>query len=104
MIRIVIAGPRGRMGREAVSLVHHTEHFELVAVVDRMNEGKTLAELDGFPAIEAPIFTDLERCLQTVQADVLIDLTTPEVGKTSYRNRIALWRSACCWHDRIYRR
>ncbi|MCL6617315.1 MAG: 4-hydroxy-tetrahydrodipicolinate reductase [Anoxybacillus ayderensis] len=81
MIRIVIAGPRGRMGREAVSLVHHTEHFQLVAVVDRMNEGKTLAELDGFPAIEAPIFTDLERCLQTVQADVVIDLTTPEVGK-----------------------
>ncbi|MGX1900750.1 dihydrodipicolinate reductase [Thermolongibacillus altinsuensis] len=81
MIRIIIAGPRGRMGREAVSLVHKTEHFELVAVVDRINEGKTLADLEGFPPLSVPIFTDLERCLQQVEADVLIDLTTPEVGK-----------------------
>ncbi|MED4831974.1 4-hydroxy-tetrahydrodipicolinate reductase, partial [Geobacillus stearothermophilus] len=31
-IRIVIAGPRGRMGREAVALVQKTDHFELAAV------------------------------------------------------------------------
>ena len=33
-IKIVIAGPRGRMGSEAVKLVEKTDNYELVAVVD----------------------------------------------------------------------
>jgi 4-hydroxy-tetrahydrodipicolinate reductase len=80
-IKIAIAGPRGRMGREAVSLVHNTEHFELVAVIDRMNDGKSLSTVDGFAGIDVPIYTDIERCFQEVKPDVLIDLTTPEIGK-----------------------
>ncbi len=31
-IKIIIAGPRGRMGSEAVKLVSKTDHFELIAV------------------------------------------------------------------------
>jgi 4-hydroxy-tetrahydrodipicolinate reductase len=80
-IKIVVAGPRGRMGREAVSLVHNTEHFQLVAVIDRMNDGQSLSAVDGFAGIDVPIYTDIERCFQEVKPDVLIDLTTPEVGK-----------------------
>jgi 4-hydroxy-tetrahydrodipicolinate reductase len=79
-ITIIIAGPRGRMGREAVNLVNSTEHFELIAVVDHKNEGMKLSELDGFPPLDVPIYTNLETCLQHKSADVLIDLTTPEVG------------------------
>lgn len=79
-IKIVIAGPRGRMGREAVKLVNETNHFELTAVVDHKYGGLKLSDLDGFSNVDVPIFTDLEKCLQTVKADVLIDLTTPEVG------------------------
>jgi 4-hydroxy-tetrahydrodipicolinate reductase len=80
-IKIVVAGPRGRMGREAVSLVHNTEHFQLAAVIDRMNDGQSLSAVDGFSGIDVPIYTDIERCFQEVKPDVLIDLTTPEVGK-----------------------
>ena len=79
-IKIVIAGPRGRMGREAVKLVCDTDHFELKAVVDHKFGGMKLSDLDGFSQINTPIFTDLEKCLQDVEADVLIDLTTPEFG------------------------
>lgn len=87
-VRIVIAGPRGRMGREAVNLVEKTEDYELVAVLDHLNEGKLLSEVDGFGNIDVPIFTDIKKCLAEVQADVLIDLTTPEAGK--YHTKIAL--------------
>lgn len=87
-IKVAIAGPRGRMGREAVTLVHQTEHFELVAVIDRKYDGKDLAELDGFSGIHAPIYTDIERCFQETKPDVLIDLTTPESGK--YHTELAL--------------
>lgn len=87
-IKVVVAGPRGRMGREAVSLVHHTEHFQLVAVIDHINDGKNLADVDGFAGIHAPIYTDIERCFREAKPDVLIDLTTPEAGK--HHTEIAL--------------
>jgi 4-hydroxy-tetrahydrodipicolinate reductase len=79
-VKIVIAGPRGRMGREAVQLVRDTENYELAGVIDRKHEGMKLAELEGFPESDALIYTDFEKCLQEVEPDVLIDLTTPEVG------------------------
>ncbi|MGD6873970.1 4-hydroxy-tetrahydrodipicolinate reductase [Sutcliffiella horikoshii] len=80
-IKIILAGPRGRMGKEAVDLIHNTEHFQLVACLDRVNEGKLLSEVEGFPNIDAPIYNDPRTCFQEVEADVLIDLTTPEIGK-----------------------
>jgi 4-hydroxy-tetrahydrodipicolinate reductase len=79
-IKIIIAGPRGRMGSEAVSLVNSTEQFQLIAVVDHKNDGMMLSDLEGFPSLDIPIYTDLEKCLQDNSADVLVDLTTPEVG------------------------
>src|SRR5699024_2133686 len=79
-IKIVVAGPRGRMGQEAVKLVNDTENFELVAVLDRKNNGGNLADLAGFNGIDAPIYTDIADCLQNVDADVLVDLTIPETG------------------------
>lgn len=80
-IRIVLAGPRGRMGIEALKLIQETEQFELAAAVDRLHEGKYISEIEGLPSIQAPIFTDIEKCFQEVQADVLVDLTTPEIGR-----------------------
>ncbi|OCA90912.1 4-hydroxy-tetrahydrodipicolinate reductase [Bacillus sp. FJAT-27225] len=79
-IKIVIAGPRGRMGSEAVKLAADTPHFDLVAVLDRSNNGLTLGELGNFPLSDVPVFSDIEECLQAVNADVLIDLTVPEAG------------------------
>ncbi|MGN1402453.1 MAG: 4-hydroxy-tetrahydrodipicolinate reductase [Bacillus sp. (in: firmicutes)] len=79
-VKIVVAGPRGRMGREAVQLVQETGQFELVAVIDRKNNGGNLKDVDGFNYVDAPIYADVDDCFRNVKADVLIDLTTPEVG------------------------
>ncbi|WP_147533770.1 4-hydroxy-tetrahydrodipicolinate reductase [Bacillus marasmi] len=87
-IKIVVAGPRGRMGREAVQLVARTENYQLVAVIDHKHSGKTLAELDGFTGLETPIYDNIEQCFQEHKPDVLIDLTTPEVGM--YHTKTAL--------------
>ncbi|MDQ0244029.1 4-hydroxy-tetrahydrodipicolinate reductase [Bacillus fengqiuensis] len=80
-IRIVLAGPRGRMGVEALKLIQETEQFELAAAVDRLHEGKYISDIEGLPSIQASIYTDIEKCFQEVQADVLVDLTTPEIGR-----------------------
>jgi 4-hydroxy-tetrahydrodipicolinate reductase len=80
-IRIIIAGPRGRMGREAVQLTAGTSHFELIAVIDHKHDGRMLRDLDGFHSLpNVPVYSDIEKCFQENEADVLIDLTTPEVG------------------------
>ncbi|MFB4163394.1 4-hydroxy-tetrahydrodipicolinate reductase [Alteribacillus sp. JSM 102045] len=79
--RIIIAGPRGKMGKEAVQLVHETKDFHLAAAVDSKNNGKKIKELSGMPDEDAVIYDDMETCLEETEADVLIDLTTPAAGK-----------------------
>lgn len=73
-IKIVIAGPRGRMGQEAVKLVNETEHFTLSAVLDKINDGEWFQD-------QVRTYTTPEQCFAETSPDVLIDLTTPEVGK-----------------------
>ncbi|QED48415.1 4-hydroxy-tetrahydrodipicolinate reductase [Cytobacillus dafuensis] len=79
-INVVIAGPRGRMGREAVKLVQQTENYHLIAVVDHKYDGRFLSEVEGFFGLEIPIYSDIAKCFCETKADVLIDLTTPEHG------------------------
>ncbi|WP_342432114.1 4-hydroxy-tetrahydrodipicolinate reductase [Neobacillus sp. FSL H8-0543] len=89
-VKIIIAGPRGRMGSEAVNLVINTEHFELTAVIDYKFGGKLLNEVEGFKKIHnVPVYSNIEECLQTETADVLIDLTTPEVGMHHARTALS---------------
>lgn len=80
-IRIILAGPRGKMGMEALKLIKDTEHFELVAAIDRKNGGKLISNIEGLPALDAPIYEDVEQCFGEIKADVLLDLTTPEIGR-----------------------
>ena len=81
MIRIAIAGPRGKMGQEAVKMVHSEEEFTLAAVIDRKFNGLHMNEVEGMEPLDVPVFDDMEECFQKVDCDVLVDLTTPEVGK-----------------------
>lgn len=78
--RIIVAGPRGKMGSETVRLIDETEQFQLVGAVDSKNNGGKVSDLDGLPAMEAPIYDDAARCLDEVNADVFIDFTVPEMG------------------------
>jgi 4-hydroxy-tetrahydrodipicolinate reductase len=87
-IKIVVAGPRGRMGKEAVQLVRKTENFELAAVIDHRHDGKNLKDLEGFQGVDVPIYASIEQCFKEQAPDVLIDLTTPEVGM--YHTKTAL--------------
>lgn len=80
-IRLIVAGPRGKMGSETVRLIEETAHFQLVAAVDSKNDGKMISDLEGLPNLKAPVFDDLERCLQEVDADVLVDFTQPGIGR-----------------------
>ncbi|MED4081343.1 4-hydroxy-tetrahydrodipicolinate reductase [Halalkalibacterium halodurans] len=81
MIKVAVAGPRGKMGREAVKMIHEADTLELVAVVDSKHDGMLVRQLDGLPPSDAPVYNELERCLTSQTIDVLVDLTTPAHGK-----------------------
>ncbi|MBU9714617.1 4-hydroxy-tetrahydrodipicolinate reductase [Evansella tamaricis] len=81
MIRITIAGPRGNMGSEAVKMVSEDATFQLVAVVDIINNGLKMKDVKEMAPLDVPIYEDMDQCFREVECDVLIDLTAPESGK-----------------------
>lgn len=87
-IRIIVAGPRGKMGKEALYLIEREVNFDLVGAIDRKNNGKQIKEIKGLPELDAYIYEDPEECMNDVEADVLVDLTTPENGY--YHTKLSL--------------
>ncbi|MGE8204312.1 4-hydroxy-tetrahydrodipicolinate reductase [Heyndrickxia sp. NPDC080065] len=80
-LKVIIAGPRGRMGKEAVKMVNSINNFELVSVLDHKHDGQMLNEIEDFHKYtNIPIYSNIEECLQKSKADVFVDLTTPEFG------------------------
>ncbi len=73
---IVVAGPRGKMGQEAIKMIESNPNFQLVAVIDRKREDESFQKKD------VPVYYDAEACFTEVKPDVLVDLTVPEVGFT----------------------
>lgn len=81
-IRIILAGPRGKMGQEALRMIDETPHLELVAAVDSKNDGLQVKDLTGAPqSMDAPVYDDMENCIGAIEADVVVDLTRPDIGK-----------------------
>ncbi len=78
-IRVAIAGPRGKMGQEAVHTVMKNADMELVAVLDYKEIGSTLADTNLFPAsYQVPVYTDMQKMHADTNPQVLVDLTSPE--------------------------
>ncbi|HLQ95213.1 MAG TPA: 4-hydroxy-tetrahydrodipicolinate reductase [Pseudogracilibacillus sp.] len=79
-MNIVVAGPRGRMGSEALKMIQQEEQFSLTACIDRTVTEETKKEVKTLTNQDIPLYSDIEECLQEVKADVLIDLTVSEPG------------------------
>lgn len=92
-INIIIAGPRGRMGTEAIQMIQNDPTLNLVACIDRKNNGKTLKEINHESMLDVPIFENPEECFKEVSAQVFLDLTIPDIGfehtKMALQNEVA---------------
>src|SRR5690554_1317478 len=71
-INIIIAGPRGKMGTEAIKMIQQEPVFNLVACIDRKSNEEC--------SLDIPIFENPEECFKKIPADVFLDLTIPDVG------------------------
>lgn len=80
MIKIIVAGFKGKMGSTATKMVLDTADFELVGVLDPHAEESNLNELSEYDAADVPVFHRKEEVTEHTSADVWIDFTIPEVA------------------------
>lgn len=90
-IKVAVAGPRGRMGAEAVKMIiKDSEHLEFVCGIDPKYNGGDVGVTIGIGEIGAPFVADLREALAVHKPDVLVDLTTPHVVKQNMRIAIEM--------------
>ncbi|MGO0123143.1 4-hydroxy-tetrahydrodipicolinate reductase [Desulfothermobacter acidiphilus] len=77
MIRVVVTGAAGRMGREVVKAVSRTPGMEVVGAVDPGHPGQDVGLLAGIEALGVTVRGDLAEVLRTSKATVMVDFTTP---------------------------
>lgn len=80
MIKIVVAGFKGKMGNTATKMVLDHQEFTLVGVLDPNEKEANLNELTDYPSVDVPIFNDKQVLVDSVEADVWIDFTVPDVA------------------------
>jgi len=70
-LNIVLAGPRGKMGSEAIKMIEQESSFQLVAYIDRIPNY----------ASSFPTYTSINECFENEKIDIFLDLTNPETAK-----------------------
>lgn len=79
IIRVVVSGAAGRMGREVVRAVAGDDGLELVAAVDPYGMGSDAGALAGIEPLGFAVDGDLEATLTRTKPDVMVDFTAPAV-------------------------
>jgi 4-hydroxy-tetrahydrodipicolinate reductase len=78
MIKVLVSGAAGRMGREVVKAVAGDAELQLVGAVDRALVGRDAGELAGIDAQNVFLQDDLSAALRSTGAQVAVDFSTPQ--------------------------
>ncbi|HLR65119.1 MAG TPA: 4-hydroxy-tetrahydrodipicolinate reductase [Pseudogracilibacillus sp.] len=81
-IKVVLGGPRGQMGQEALAMMKDEANIDLVACIDHNTGDQTKETIQAKYGVNLPVYNDLKVCLNEHEVDVYIDLTIPSVGYT----------------------
>jgi len=76
-LKVIISGALGKMGKEAVKAVYRDPETEIAGAVDLISEGEDVGTLALGSKVGASLSRDLEGLLSTIEADVVVDFTTP---------------------------
>ncbi|HVF11287.1 MAG TPA: 4-hydroxy-tetrahydrodipicolinate reductase [Abditibacteriaceae bacterium] len=78
MIKVLVSGAAGRMGREVVKAVVNDAATQLVGAVDKHEVGRDAGELAGVSKQGVPVSDDLAGALRASGAQVAVDFSTPQ--------------------------
>jgi 4-hydroxy-tetrahydrodipicolinate reductase len=79
-LRVIFAGATGKTGSELARGLLQEPDIALVGAVSRRAAGRDLGEALGLGPRGIPVRADLGSLLREVEADVLLDFTSPEVA------------------------
>ena len=84
MLKILVNGALGKMGRETIKAVHNSKELELVSAVDVNANGELVQNLLGVDS-NAKVFKTLQEAFTNIKPDIVIDFTRPDVVMNSLR-------------------
>ncbi|HUX37284.1 MAG TPA: 4-hydroxy-tetrahydrodipicolinate reductase [Rectinemataceae bacterium] len=82
-LKLCLAGATGWAGSALARAIATVEDVDLVASVSRSYAGQVLGDILGVPALEVPVFADVEEALKSQACDVYFDYTKPEIAKAN---------------------
>lgn len=81
MIRVVLTGATGKMGKEVIKAITRAEDMTLVGAVSPNHAGEDAGTVAGLDELGVTLARDLASVLEAERPDVLVDFTNPEVVK-----------------------
>lgn len=94
MIKILVNGAFGRMGRAMSSKILLEEDMQIVAAVDIKGIGEDVGQINGMEPIGVTIEDDLAAAIDKAKPQVLLDFTSPKVVMNNIR--VALAKGVAC--------
>ena len=80
MLKVVVTGAYGKMGREVMKGIINSADFQLAGAVDICGIGEDIGQLVGLTEQNIRISNNLDEELQNCKPDVLIDFTAADAG------------------------
>lgn len=93
MIRVMVCGAYGKMGREVLKAVHNDDQLLLVGAVDVNSNFLDIGDLIGTGKTGIIVGNDLETVINDTKPQVMVDFTRPEVVMDNIR--IAIKKGVC---------
>lgn len=88
MIRVMVSGAYGKMGREVLKAVHKDVQLSVVGAVDIKSEFDDVGELIGVGKIGVNVGDDLQTVITETKPQVMVDFTAPEAVMPNIRTAI----------------
>ncbi len=94
MIKILVNGAAGRMGKAMSAGIIDQDDMQIVGAVDLKCAGTDVGELAGKSAVGVKIEDDLDAALKRIRPDIMLDFTNPQIIMKNIR--IALNNGIAC--------
>ena len=79
MIRVMVNGAGGKMGREVVKAVHADSELIMIGGIDPSKEGEDVGTVAGIKPLHITMAETIDEVLSDNKPDVIVDFTNPAV-------------------------
>ena len=88
MIRVIVCGAYGKMGREVLKAIHNDAQLCIVGAVDVKSDFVDIGDLIGIGKTGIIVGNDLQTVINETKPQVMVDFTRPEVVMNNIRTAI----------------